>query len=74
MFEYELQQTRSAELVREAEQHRRARAARRAHREAARESRTPLSRSASGERGGDPEPEGRAPRERLRRLRFPRAA
>lgn len=33
MFEYELQQIRSAELIREAEHYRQAREARRAHRE-----------------------------------------
>lgn len=69
MFEYELQQIRSAELLREAEHYRQVREARRARREAARDSRT-AARSGEGEQ----EAEGRLPHGRLRRLRFPRAA
>ncbi|MDX3865751.1 hypothetical protein [Streptomyces europaeiscabiei] len=74
MFEYELQQIRSAELIREAEHHRQvreARRARRARREAAHDSRT-TARSASGE--GDKDGERPVLGERIRRLRFPRAA
>ncbi|MDX3640486.1 hypothetical protein [Streptomyces sp. MB09-02B] len=71
MFEYELQQIRSAELIREAEQYRRVREARRARRAAAHDS-TTTSRSASGE--GEQDPERSVSGHRLRRLRFPRAA
>ncbi|MBZ3903975.1 MULTISPECIES: hypothetical protein [Streptomyces] len=71
MFEHELHQIRSAELIREAEHYRQVREARRARREAAHDSRT-ARRSASG--GGDKDAEGRVLGERLRRLRFPRAA
>ncbi|MFI6337155.1 hypothetical protein [Streptomyces sp. NPDC050535] len=64
MFEYELQQIRSAELIREAQNHRMAREAirsRRAVRRAARES-----------AGNDPE--GQAHSRRHRRHRFARVA
>ncbi|UUU25091.1 hypothetical protein [Streptomyces sp. DSM 40750] len=71
MFEYELQQIRSAELIREAEHHRQVREARRARREAAHESGTAAG-SASGE--GEQDAEGRVPHGLIRRLRFPRAA
>ena len=71
MFEYELQQIRSAELIREAEQYRQVREARRARRAAAHDS-TTTARSASGE--GEQDPEGSVPHHRPRRLRFPRAA
>ncbi|MDX3548082.1 hypothetical protein PV729_30330 [Streptomyces europaeiscabiei] len=71
MFEYELQQIRSAELIREAEHHRQVREARRARREAAHDSRT-TARSASGE--GDKDGQRPVLGERIRRLRFPRAA
>ncbi|MGW1673848.1 hypothetical protein [Streptomyces sp. NPDC002324] len=71
MFEYELQQIRSAEMIREAEHYRQVREARRARREAAHDSRT-AARSASGE--GDTDAERPVLGERIRRLRFPRAA
>ncbi|QFR00510.1 hypothetical protein F9278_34905 [Streptomyces phaeolivaceus] len=71
MYEHELHQIRSAELIREAEHYRQVREARRARREAAHDSRA-TRRPASGE--GDKESEGRVLGERLRRLRFPRAA
>lgn len=77
MFEYELQQIRSAELIREAERYRQIREARRARHEAARPSMT-TERSGTEASGASGESErdaaGRPPRERLRRLRFPRAA
>ncbi|KND42416.1 MULTISPECIES: hypothetical protein [Streptomyces] len=71
MFEYELQQIRSAEMIREAEHYRQVREARRARREAAHDSGT-AARSASGE--GDTDAERPVLGERIRRLRFPRAA
>ncbi|WP_194238837.1 hypothetical protein [Streptomyces spongiae] len=58
MFQYELQQIRSAELIRDAAEYRLAREARRAAREASRRH----------------EAEGRPHSPRLRRHRFPRAA
>ncbi|MDX2698378.1 hypothetical protein Sipo8835_24870 [Streptomyces ipomoeae] len=81
MFEYELHQIRSAELIREAENHRRVREALRARRETARDvgttpSSTPRARSESNAGSGtapaEQDAEGRA--HRPRRLRFPRAA
>lgn len=71
MFEYELQQIRSAELIREAEHHRQVREARRARREAVRGSGAPT-KSADGE--GDTDAERPVLGERIRRLRFLRAA
>ncbi|MFF6784414.1 hypothetical protein [Streptomyces sp. NPDC012510] len=76
MFEYELHQIRSAELILEAEQYRRTREVRRARREAAHAS-TVTARSASGVPAASGESERdaeeRPPRERIRRPRFPRA-
>ncbi|MGW0846000.1 hypothetical protein ACWD26_38870 [Streptomyces sp. NPDC002787] len=71
MFEYEFHHIRSARLIREAEQHRQVREARRARREAAHDSRT-TARSTSRE--GDKDTERRVLGDRMRRLRFPRAA
>jgi hypothetical protein len=61
MFEYELHQIRSAELIREAHNHRVAQEALRSRRAAARES-------------GQNDPEGQAHTPRPRRHRFARAA
>ncbi|MCX4456992.1 hypothetical protein OG585_30935 [Streptomyces sp. NBC_01340] len=61
MFEYELQQIRSDELIREAHNHRQAQEALRGRRAAARES-------------GQNDPEGKAHSPRPRRHRFARAA
>ncbi|WP_234045472.1 hypothetical protein [Streptomyces adelaidensis] len=61
MFEYELQQIRSAELIREAEHYRQVREARRARREAARDAE-------------ERDTQGQAPRSRMSLLRFSRAA
>jgi hypothetical protein len=71
MFDHELQQIRSAELIRAAEHHRQVREALRARREAAHDSRT-AARSADGE--GDKDAERSVLGERIRRLRFLRAA
>ncbi|MFD7712355.1 hypothetical protein ACFV6E_25040 [Streptomyces sp. NPDC059785] len=65
MFEYELYRTRSADLIREAEGHRRALAAQR-HR------RTALRAAARG--SGRHDGEGRADTRRDRKYRFTRAA
>lgn len=70
MFEYE-QQIRSAELIRDAENYRRAREARRAAAAAAHDHRA-LPRSASGT--DEQDPEGEVQRRRIRRFRLPRAA
>ncbi len=64
MFEYELQQLRSAELIREADNYRLAREALRGRRAARRE----------GGRSGRDDSEGRVHSRRHRRPRFARAA
>ncbi|MFE9769126.1 hypothetical protein ACFYPC_32205 [Streptomyces sp. NPDC005808] len=64
MFEYELQQIRSAELIREAQNHRLAREALRGRRAARRAARD----------AAQNDPEGQAHSRRPRRHRFARAA
>jgi hypothetical protein len=64
MFEYELHQIRSAELIREADNYRRAREAVRGRRTAKREA----------ERSGGNDSEGRVDTHHHRRYRFTRAA
>ncbi|MCL6737526.1 hypothetical protein [Streptomyces neyagawaensis] len=72
MFEYE-QRIRTEELIRDAETYRRARDARRAGREAARDART-TRRSASRPGPEEAEIEDHGTRHRARRFRLPRTA
>ncbi|MFE2517513.1 hypothetical protein [Streptomyces mirabilis] len=65
MFEYELQQMRSNELIREAQNHRQAQEALRGRRAA---------RRAAARESGQNDPEGQAHSRRPRRHRFARAA